>query len=146
MDKTRAMSIVHKFFPNVKTVKDAKRSIAITVTKQDTTSAEVRKHHECALAQACKRELHVDGAIISVSRAYLIKNGVATRYEVPAIIGREIVSFDRGTGFHTGVYVLGKITKDHKQGRKIKGGGQHTGTRTKARHFTSGIRKSLARV
>lgn len=138
--KTRSVSIVHKFFSKVTTVVDAPRGITLEVTKQDAKSSGVKDHRACALAQACKRTFALDGAIVSVSRAYLVRGKTATRYIVPQAISREIISFDRGAGFAPGRYELERIDKAHKQGRRIKGGGKHTGTRPKAKHVTTGIR------
>lgn len=141
--KTRAMRIVHKFFPGVTRVIDARRDLTIVVEPQDARGSGRKQHHACAMAVACKRLLHIDGAIIATSRAYLIKGTLATRYEVPESVSREIVSFDRGARFAPGTYRLAKIDASHMQGRKIKGGGKHTGTRPKPRHITEGLRATI---
>lgn len=100
----RALSIVQKYHPDVTSVKDAKRHIEIEVTKEDSKGADKRSPSTCALAKAFCRTF--DGAIISVSRAYLIKGKVATRYMVPDSIARELVSFDRHSDFAPGEYTL----------------------------------------
>lgn len=141
--KTRAQSIVNKLFPDVTKVVDARRGIAIRVEPEDIKGSTKKKHEACALARACKRTMRLDGAIISRSRAYLIRGRIATRYILPPSVEREIVSFDRGVGFAPGEYELAGIDREHKQGRKINGGGKHTGTRPKPRHLTTGVRAVL---
>jgi len=100
----RALSIVRKYHPDVTTIKDAKRHIDIEVTKEDALGANNKSPSTCALAKALCRTF--DGAIVSVSRAYLIKGKVATRYMVPDSISRELVSFDRHSDFAPGEYTL----------------------------------------
>src|SRR5262249_8329569 len=113
------MLIVHKFFPNVKRVKDASRPIEIQVTKADSSSKGRKNHKTCAMAAACKRAFHLDGAIVSKRMAYLIRGPVATRYEIPESVAREVVSFDRGGGFAPGTYRLG--TPKHELGAVSRG-------------------------
>src|SRR6267143_179111 len=100
------LSIVNKFFPKVTKVRDATSNIEIEVTKTDQNIAKKMKHDECAMAVACKRKMHLDGVIMAISTAYLIKDNVATRYKVPISVGREITSFDRGAPFAVGTYKL----------------------------------------
>lgn len=144
-ESNRALAIVHKYFPKVAEVKDATRALAIQVTKQDTTARGRKKHTACALAKACNRRLHLDGAIISMSRAYLVKGTTATRYEVPTTVAREITSFDRGAGFAPGLYQLYSPTSNHKIGTKrpTKYGPKKKKRQT-PRHTTDGIRAALA--
>jgi CheY-specific phosphatase CheX len=90
-----ALRIVKKFFPEVTDVEDAEKSQVIEVT--------------CAMAVACKRKYNLDGVIISVKTAYLIKGKKAKRFSLPESVSREIVSFDRDSGFAAGQYRLSKI-------------------------------------
>lgn len=144
MKPTRALSIVRKLVPDVTVVKDATRGLSIEVAKRDQRAQGRRKHKDCALAVACRRTMKLDAVIVSMSRVYLIKNTVATRYEFPPSVAREIVSFDRGGGFGVGTYALNKISHGHKQRRRGGDGGKHTGTRAPARHLTAGVRVALA--
>lgn len=141
----RALAIVHKYFPNVHTVKDARRAVTLEVRPKDTKTKGRKRHTACALAQACNRQFGLDGAIISMSRAYLVKGDVATRYEVPTAVAREITSFDRGATFAPGSYELLRVTKNHRIGTKrpTKYGPKAT-KRPKAKHTTEGIRAALA--
>lgn len=113
----QALQIVRKFYPDVKRVVNAKKDIPVDITKGDLKAASTKDHKACAMAEACKRHLPVDGAIISTRTAYLIKGDTATRYDVPEYAAREIVSFDRGAGFTLGQYALRKPAKRAAYGK-----------------------------
>jgi len=143
-----ALSIVQQAFPHVNRVVDAKKDSVIEVTKRDTTSATVRNHKACAMAVACKRKLDLDGVIMSISTAYLIKGDVATRYLVPTSVAREITAFDRNAAFEPGEYRLKAATDSSKlngvQGTYPAKSGKANGNLAKRfRHKTEGIRSSL---
>jgi len=143
-----ALSIVRKFFPEVKTVVDADRNARIEVTDKDDKIAKRKSHKTCAMAVACKRRFHLDGVIISVNRAYLVKGTQARRFVLPPSVEREVVSFDRGGGFEPGTYELSKVPENSKLGRyrspKPNGSKHpHGGATEKMRHKTGGIRVSL---
>jgi hypothetical protein len=99
-----SLSIVQKYHPQVKAVLEAKGPIDIEVTADDCAKGNQRAPSACAMARAFKREY--DGAVISVSRAYLVKGTTATRYVIPESVSREIVSFDRAKKFIPGEYTL----------------------------------------
>lgn len=143
-----ALSIVQQAFPYVNKVVDAKKDSVIEVTKRDTTSATVRNHKACAMAVACKRKLNLDGVIMSISTAYLIKDDIATRYLVPPSVSREITAFDRNAVFEPGEYRLKAATESSKlngvRGTYPEKGGKANGNLAKRfRHKTEGIRASL---
>ena len=142
-----ALQVVQKFFPNVKHVTDANRNAKIEVTKSDETNSKKKSHKTCAMAVACKRKFHLDGVIISVKRAYLIKGNRARRFNLPESVSREVTSFDRGGGFEPGEYELAKIPKNSALGKKVsKANGKesaHTSNEPKHIHKTGGIRISL---
>lgn len=146
-----ALSIVKRFFLNVENVIDAKGNARIEVTKGDCNSKAVRSHGECAMAVACKRQLHLDGVIISRSVAYLVKGKTARRFMLPPSVSREVVSFDRGAGFEPGTYELAKVSESTKLGarpERLKDDRNHANQNkvkrfshytTKARHVLGGL-------
>jgi len=142
-----ALNLVQKMFPSVTKVIDGKSDIHVEVNKRDASSKAVRDHKECALAQACRRTLDLDGAIISRSVAYLIKGRTATRYRVPSSATREIIAFDRGAAFVPGDYMLKRVPKPMRFGEKRSGGKtkppKRKNRRPVFRHVTEGIRSSL---
>lgn len=143
-----ALSIVQQAFPHVNRVLDAKEDSFIEVTKRDTKSATVRNHKACAMAVACKRKLKLDGVIMPISTAYLIKDDIATRYLVPASVSREIVAFDRNAIFEPGEYRLKAATESSKlngvRGTYPAKSGKANGNLAKRfQHKTEGIRASL---
>ena len=142
---TKALSIIQKNFPEVKKVVDSKKGLTIEVTGRDVSSSKRKKHSECAMAVACKRALNLDGVIISMSKAYLIKDGTATRFDVPASIRTEVVSFDRGSGFETGEY---ELKKPHHDLKSFHIGGQRKtatgkGKAHSKKHVTKNVRAIL---
>lgn len=104
-----ALKVVQKFFPKVQSIVDANRNALIEVTAKDASSRAVKDHSGCAMAVACKRKFHLDGVIISRSVAYLVKGKQARRFKLPESVSREVVSFDRGSGFAPGKYELAKV-------------------------------------
>ncbi len=141
-----AIDIVQKVFPNVKRVVDAKKDSDFEVTKRDTSSATVRNHKACAMAVACKRKLDLDGVIMSVSTAYLVKGDTATRYKVPPSVSREIVAFDRQASFEPGEYKLKAVPSSASLGAHQGGADSPRKARSNGkrfRHKTDNIRASL---
>jgi hypothetical protein len=138
-----ALAIVKKYHPNVTHVEDADEDLEIHVTANDCKGAKAKSASNCAMARACRRTF--DGAIISVSSAYIIKGKKAMRFKVPARIAREIISFDRGHRFMPGEYKLNAPTGTNRLGSINKNHGQ-SGERSgkevrQRRHFTQGIRE-----
>ena len=89
---------------------DAKKSIEIEVTEQDTKHADHRNHTNCVMARACMKQEGTD-AIVHVSRIYLkVKDkDLWIRYGVDGTLRTEIIAFDRGGYFAPGIYKLHKL-------------------------------------
>lgn len=145
----RIISKLHKLgFHWVTKVKDADEPIWVKVTKGDTTTGKQRDHTECALARACVREKNADGAVINVGTSYIINGNVATRYLTSVGVGREITSFDRGSGFEPGEdYLLAAVSPASRMDAKDRhgplngGAGKPRSGRTAVhRHTTENIR------
>lgn len=99
----RIVSKLHKLgFTRVSKVEDADSPIWVNVTKADSATGRKKNASECALARACVREKHADGAVINIGTSYIIKGNTAVRYKTSGGVGREITSFDRGAGFEAG--------------------------------------------
>ncbi len=112
-----ALQIVKRFYPDVTTVVDSKRSIKVEVTKADAHKSAVKNHNDCALAVACRRSMgDVDGVIICVKTSYLIKGTKAIRFTNPESVSREVTSFDRDAGFEPGTYHLSKVSPSNALG------------------------------
>jgi hypothetical protein len=144
-----ALQVVKKFFPQVTTIRDASECIQIEVSQRDSDRADKKNHKTCAMAVACKRKLGLDGVIISINTAYLIKGKIAKRYRLPESVAREVVSFDRNAGFAPGQYQLSKVPKSLRLGtqRAKRIGRGKTGTADKEFvHQTAGIRVVLGKT
>lgn len=137
-----ALSIVRKYHPAVTMMVDAAKPISFQVTKADCSRGKKGSPESCALARAAGRQW--DGAVISRTRAYLIKGKRAIRYAVPQSVAREIVSFDRNHNFAPGKYSLIPVSptvtfrgrKKYIQSR-VKGAPH---ARARDSHRTAGIR------
>jgi hypothetical protein len=139
-DLPTAARIVQKFFPQVKTVIDAKQGVVISVTEEDCEKGKSREPHACAMARAAMRK-H-DGAVISITIAYLVDGTQAKRYFVPRSLSRELVAFDRAKYFSPGDYELSAPGPGHKLGRRkvFKPNLGKSKKRRMTRHITSGVR------
>ena len=144
-----ALQVVKKFFPEVEEVVDASRNAVIEVTDRDQKVAKKKSHKTCAMAVACKRKFNLDGVVISLNRAYLIKGKKARRFCLPESVSREVVTFDRHGDFEPGEYQLQRIPAtsrlDRPQSMRGKGHGpanRPDGTRAHV-HRTGGVRTSL---
>ena len=127
-------------------VRDATKSIVVSVENQDAQAGDRNNPQQCALAKACMRRNIADGAIIGISRIWLIKGNVATRYMTSESVAREITSFDRHQYFAPGKdYVLGKIAPTQKMGATKKYAGSKSKTHGEEpmihKHKTINIRK-----
>ncbi len=143
----KALAIVQKFYPNVEVVKDAPRELKIQVSKQDCESKKTKSHTECALALACKREFGLDGIVIAMRVAYMVKGSEAMRFGLGESIAREITAFDRKGSFEPGEYKLLKPT--HRIGDPASSGTRQgyrkgkSGKTVKYRHITEDVRHIL---
>jgi hypothetical protein len=139
---------IRKLFPNVNKVVDSKVDRYVSVTELDCSTAKKKDPANCAFANACTRMGIAEGAIITVSRSYLIKGNTATRYLTPESVAREIVSFDRHQDFRPGNnYKLSKVYKTNTMGAHKGGPGPKTSGPKKwkpgliiRQHKTAGIR------
>ncbi len=143
---SNALARIRKLFPNVTEVVDGSGDINIRVTKIDTQSRAVKNHTECALAHACRRSMHADGAMINVTTAYIVKGATATRYTLPQSVSREIVAFDREAAFEPGDYHLHTPPPSAKLGTPQRSGSRDNfnrgnGKATRPHHLTENVRR-----
>ncbi len=141
---------INKYFPQVKTVEDAKKSIQVAVKPEDNQKGRKKDVTGCALAKACMRNKVADGAIIGIAFSYLIKGTHAVRYKTSVTVGREITSFDRHHDFASGRdYTLSKVgpsaSLDREVVPKIKGKRKYTNNRC-GKEVVHGHRTTRIRV
>lgn len=101
---------ITRLFPNVNKLQEAKRPVAVEVTAKDVSRGKLKKHRECAMANAVCREWGADHAVIGMTYSYVIKGNTAVKFKTPATVTREIVSFDRSKKFEPGAYHLGPVS------------------------------------
>lgn len=147
-----ALGVVQKFAPKVKSVRDADDDLMVEVTSKDEKASKRKDHNECAMATAIKRQERATSVIISSRTAYVIKGTEAVRYKVPEAVGKEVVSFDRGSSFEPGDYKLKAMPKSGRLGaRQERAGADSRGSVSYARggaakrfiHHTANIREGL---
>ncbi len=86
---------------------DAKQPIRITITKNDVARADPKEPADCAVARACRRQLHAIEARVHLSRVYVrLNKGNWARYATPKAMRSEIIAFDRGGQFEPGEFEL----------------------------------------
>lgn len=104
---------------------DSIAPLTLKITKGDIARASPQEPNRCAIARACRRQLHVLEARIHLSRTYLRTNAHNwVRYVTPAAARAEIIAFDRGGRFDPTEITLGAIPPN------IRIGARHGGTKT----------------
>ena len=144
-----ALKMVQFYFPKVKRVVDAEKSVVVEVTRGDLAKSKVKDHRTCALAISCTRTFHADGVLIGLTRSYIIKGNTAHRYENGESISREITSFDRKAGFDIGFYKLVAPSPTTRLGNYTTGSKTRPAKPKNQRrlmHFTGGVRTVLGRT
>jgi|SRR5579871_4790215 len=140
-----ALAIVQKVYPFVDKVTDATEALQVEVTPSLNKLATIKNHKKCAIAVACEKKFALDGVVIGLRTAYLVRGTKAIRYRLPENVSREIISFDRKGGFEPGQYTLNAPAKSERlgsipyNGHKSRGGGK----KRKAPHVTTNVRASL---
>lgn len=135
-----ALQIVRNFYPEVDSITDSKSNLDITISTQLANSKAIKQHNKCVVAEACKKEKNFDGAVVALTKVYLVKGNKAIRYDVPESLEIEIKAFDKGGRFAPGEYRLEKPY--HKLGTprapmKVR---TVTGATKKYRHITKDVR------
>jgi hypothetical protein len=103
-------------------VYDATEPLIIEIIKADIHARDRKNPEKCALAQACKRELHVTEARAYLSRLYVKHGDHWLRYQLPEAVRQEVASFDRGGGFSQGTYRIPPLPQHQRAGGKHRGG------------------------
>jgi hypothetical protein len=103
-------------------VYDATEPLIIEIVKADIHPRDRKNPEKCALAQACKRELHVTEARAYLSRLYIKHGDHWLRYMLSESVRQEVASFDRGGGFSQGTYRIPAVPLHQRSGGKSQGG------------------------
>lgn len=128
-----------------KPVFDAKKAIVLDVSKNDVDKADPKEPADCAVARACRRQLHAKEVRVHLARVYVRMNeGNWTRYQTPAAMRSEIIAFDRGGAFSPGEYQLRPITPSEQISNKRKRPGPRKNRKVpqkrKAPHVVTNVR------
>ena len=123
---------------------DAKRSITLNVISRDISSASVKEPDNCAVAKACRRELHVAEVRVHLGRVYLRTNKANwVRYVTPKGMRDEIIAFDRGGRFQPGNFELtmppGKRVTGSRQGGPNRKNSR-SGKKRRSPHLINNVR------
>ena len=100
-------------------VRDAKGPLEILVTPTDIKRGDTKNPSGCAVAVACKRQLHAVDVRVHLSRVYVkLKRKDEkmewVRYVTPESMRSEIIAFDRGGQFEPGTHTLGEAMSQSK--------------------------------
>lgn len=110
---------------------DATEPLALTVGPRDIKGASRKEPGQCAIARACRRQLHVHEVRIHLSRTYLRTNSNNwVRYVTPKSARDEIIAFDRGGEFEPVQLTLSPVWKSERLGAG-RSGGKPTGNGVK---------------
>lgn len=103
---------------------DGKRPLKLKITANDCRKGDPKDPSSCAIARACRRELHVAEARVHLSRVYIRATGAKswTRYNTPAALRQEIIAFDRGGSFAPGEHIIPIVIPSKKLTGKRQGG------------------------
>jgi hypothetical protein len=135
-----------------KPVFDAKRPISLTITPNDIAKADRKEPIDCAVARACRRELHAKEARVHLGRVYVRMNeGNWQRFVTPKALRSEIIAFDRGGSFEPGTFALlppspSKVATGKRRGGKtpVRKARRVTGSSKRIRHVVTDVRTGPA--
>jgi hypothetical protein len=89
-------------------IANARQPLALHITAKDVKTAKIKRPDYCVVAQALKREQHALEVRVHLGRVYVRTTpNEWTRYITPGSLRNEIIAFDRGGTFATGVHTLG---------------------------------------
>ena len=119
---------------------DANEPLIISIEPKDISGAKKNSPENCAAARAIERELKTEARVF-IGRIYVKKNKQWVRFLTPIGIAREITSFDRGSSFEPGEFVINPLPPSSRLGI-CKGKSTETGKGNKRhiRHITVNIR------
>ena len=91
-------------------VVDARKPLSLKIGKKDIGRGSVKNPYVCAAARAIMRQVpNATQAKVHMSKIYIKTGKKWTRYQAPASLRTEIVSFDRGGAFEAGEYLLAPV-------------------------------------
>lgn len=127
-------------------VMDAKTPITLKVTKNDIARADIKEPANCAVARACRREMHAKEVRVHLGRVYVRTNeGGWLRYMTPPAMRQEIIAFDRGGTFEPGEFTLRVMPPTKRLGQATGGRKpQRGGPKRRPPHVLTNVRHGPA--
>lgn len=131
-------------------IMDAKKPVTLIINKNDVAKANPKEPADCAVARACRRELHVKEVRVHLGRVYLRQNeGNWLRYMTPRYLRSEIIAFDRGGSFAPGEYTLSAPQPSHRatgkrHGSKPKPKNGKAAKKRRSPHIVTDVRQGVA--
>lgn len=101
-------------------MQDAKEHVKVVVTMADVVLAKKADSKHCALARATMRLPRVNAAYFFRSCAFVEYPDAMIKYQLPASVQKEIVSFDRAGVFAEGTYMLSPISPKKQAAQRAK--------------------------
>lgn len=131
-------------------VVDANKPLRVKITPRDIARGDNKNPSGCAAARAIMRQTHCTQARVHIGRVYVKDDQKKrwVRYRTPMAMRSEIISFDRGSEFAPGEYIIPPIQPSHRGDGKRRriakpgtGHGRNNPHKTKSKpHVVSGIR------
>ena len=125
------------------------KTVTIQVTKEDRRRARPKDPNNCAAAISCRRLPDVLDAQIYLSRSYILMKADMKwhRLKTPSRIQKQMIAFDQGVSFQSGIYDFIPLYERNKATGKTQGGerdgsGKKDGTRS-MRHRLTGLRAPM---
>lgn len=134
-------------------IMDAKKPAILKITKNDIDKADRKEPADCAVARACRRDLHVKEVRVHLGRVFVRQNeGNWLRYMTPRSLRSEIIAFDRGGAFAPGEYTLPAPHPSKKAAGKRQGSarnatrprGAKSAKKRRAPHIVTDVRNGPA--
>jgi len=131
---------------------DAKKPVLLTITQNDIDKADRKEPADCAVARACRRDLHAKEVRVHLGRVYVRQNeGNWLRYMTPRYLRSEIIAFDRGGTFARGEYTLSAPQPNKRAGARKDNRGKVRKAKTgkpapkrRAPHIVTDVRQGPA--
>ena len=122
-------------------VVDATKDVFITVNTADVNGSKKLNPEQCTAARAGKRLLGTEVKVY-LTRTYIKRKDHWVRFITPQSVSREITSFDRGSNFSLGDYVLKAPSERSRlgahRGHSYEGDRKHR--RNAPQHRTADVR------
>jgi hypothetical protein len=124
---------------------DSNNPLVLRITQRDINGASIKDPENCAVARACRRELHAIEVRVHLARTYVRLNRHNwIRYMTPRPLRDELIAFDRGGTFEPGEYQLSMLSPSNRSGVIRRGGIANGKGKRRKHHIITNVRTGPA--